>query len=165
MRDFGLGLGIGIIVACIVMYVSGGRNSAVKPKEVAVIQKQITHRNDTVRIIDSAVHVRKLQVQKLSKPEVRTEFDATFALDEQDTVIKHDTLVVTVEQAKQCLELKAQHDGDSAKLTIDNRTLAIVDSNAAQITLNPVQKTNWSHIGLGALGGALFTLLVVIGVR
>lgn len=133
----------------------------VKPKEVTTIQKQIAHRNDTVRIIDSAVALKKLRVHKLSKRQLQDDFDSTFPVTSPDTVIKHDTMVVAVEQVEKCLELQAQHEGDSAKLMLDNRTLATVDSAVQQ--LNVVQETNWKHVGVGALIGALATALFLLG--
>lgn len=133
----------------------------VKPKEVAVVQKQIAHRNDTVRIIDSATAMKKLRVHKLSKRQLREEFDSAFAVTSPDTVIKHDTMLVAVEQVEKCLELQAQHEGDSAKLMLDNRTLDAVDSTVQQ--LNVVQETNWKHVGVGALIGALATALFILG--
>lgn len=138
----------------------------VKPKEVAIIQQQIAHRNDTVRIIDSAIYFKKQRVHKISKKQVRDEFDSTFAMDQADTVIKHDTMVVTVDQARKCLELQVQHEGDSAKLMLDNRTLGAVDSAADSIKIEqPVTRT-WSDIVkgtvVGAVVGALVTTLLVI---
>ena len=136
-----------------------------KPKEVAIIQQQIVHRNDTVRVIDSATAMKKLRVHKLSKRQLREEFDSTFPVSMPDTVIKHDTMLVAVEQIEKCLELQAQHEGDSAKLMLDNRTLAVVDSNVATLNVEQKQETNWTQVGVGALIGSLATLLFIVGTR
>ena len=159
MKEFALG----IIVACLCVFFFAERKP-MKPKEVAVIQQQIAHRNDTVRVIDSAAAMRKLRVHKLSKKKVREEFDSAFAVDSAFVYDKKvDTMVVAVDQVKKCLELQAQHEGDSAKLMLDNRTLAVVDSNVNALNVEHKQETNWKHIGVGALIGALATALFVLG--
>ena len=161
MKEFALG----IIVACLCVFFFAERKP-MKPKEVAVIQKQIIHRNDTVRIIDSATAMKKLRVHKLSKKQVREEFDSAFAVDSAFVQNKNvDTMVVAVDQLKKCLELQVQHEGDSAKLMLDKRTLDAVDSTVS--ALNVEQKTDWKEkakdIGLGVGIGALGALLLMWG--
>lgn len=160
MKEFGLGIVVAMI--CVLLFGEFRPKKEVIMNQTKTIDSVIIHRNDTVRIIDSAVKLKQLRVHKLSKKQVREEFDSAFAVDSafvKDTAV--DTMVIAVDQAKKCLELQAAHEGDSAKLLLDNRTLATVDSTVQQ--LNVVQETDWKHVGVGALIGALAALLLVMG--
>lgn len=135
---------------------------------VEVIKKQLIHRTDTLRIIDSAVAIRKARVHKLSKEQVKQEFEEAFTptdADSVDTAVDStlDTMTVTVAQAKECLELVAQTQGDSAKLAVDDRTLGVVQQQVD--SLNVEQKHSWRDIATGVGIGALATLLLMLGAR
>lgn len=131
-------------------------------KHTEIIDSSIKHRNDTIKLLDSVVELRKAKVQHKSKPEVKHDIDSLFAggTCEDDK----ETLQITVGQAKQILQLQVQHDGDSAKLAVDNRTLETVqgqtDSLKQEIPkIEPT--TDWHTLSLGLVVGGLITAIII----
>lgn len=132
-------------------------------KSTEIIDSSIKHRNDTIKLLDSVVELRKQKVAHKSKPEVKHDLDSLFSggTCEDDK----DTLQITVGQAKQILQLQVQHDGDSAKLAVDNRTFDTVQSQSDSIKAEAQRiepaGTDWHTLSLGLVVGGLITAIII----